>query len=63
MGILPIMNGTDIPLGTPIILSGILCGGWKLGLWQIILVGIQMLCYFPFFKILDNQALKEESQS
>ena len=62
MGILPIMNGTDIPLGTPIVLSGILCGGWKIGLWQIVLVCIQMLCYFPFFKILDNQALKEEIQ-
>ena len=61
IGIIPIMNGTEIPLGTPIILSGMLCGGWKLALWQIVLVLIQIACYFPFFRILDNQALKDES--
>ncbi len=62
IGILPVMNGMEIPLGTPIVLSGMLCGGWKLALWQIALVLIQMACYFPFFKILDNQALQEEKQ-
>lgn len=62
-GIIPIMNGANIPLGTPIVFSGFLCGGWKIALWQIVLVLIQMLCYFPFFKILDNQALNEEAQS
>ena len=30
--------------------------------FQLVLVLIQMACYFPFFKILDNQALQEEKQ-
>ena len=28
IGVLPVMNGMEIPLGTPIMLSGMLCGGW-----------------------------------
>lgn len=31
IGVLPVMNGMEIPLGTPILLAGMLCGGWKLG--------------------------------
>lgn len=37
-----------------------LCGGWKLALWQAVLVLIQIVCYLPFFKVLDNQAVTEE---
>lgn len=59
IGVLPVMNGMEIPLGTPIMLSGMLCGGWKLAVWQVVLVLIQIVCYFPFFKILDAQALKK----
>ena len=62
MGVIPVMNGMEIPLGTPVVLSGVLCGGWKLGVWQAVLVLIQVCCYFPFFKVLDNQALKEERE-
>lgn len=60
IGILPYLNGTDIPLGTPIIFSGMLCGGWRVAVWQIVLVAIQTGIYFPFFKVLDEQALKDE---
>lgn len=60
IGVIPVMNGMEIPLGTPIVLSGMLCGGWKLALWQVVLVLIQIACYFPFFKVLDNQAVNEE---
>ena len=60
IGVIPVMNGMEIPLGTPIVLSGMLCGGWKLALWQVFLVIIQTACYFPIIKIRDNQALDEE---
>ena len=60
IGVIPVMNGMEIPLGTPIVLFGMLCGGWKLALWQVVLVLIQIACYFPFFKVLDNQAVNEE---
>lgn len=61
MGILPVMNGTEIPLGTPVILSGMLCGGFRIALWQIVLIAIQAACYLPFFRVLDKQAVEEEN--
>ena len=62
IGVIPVMNGMEIPLGTPILLAGMLCGGWKLAVWQAVLVLVQIVCYFPFFKVLDTQALKEEQE-
>ena len=60
-GILPRLNGMAIPLGTPVIMSGFLSGGWKVALWQIALIGVQFIIYLPFFKVLDAEALKMES--
>lgn len=62
LGILPYLNGTEIATGTPVIFSGLLTGGWRVALWQIVLILIQMGIYFPFFRILDKQALAEEEQ-
>ncbi len=62
IGILPYLNGTAIETGTPVIFSGLLCGGWRVAVWQVILIAIQMCVYFPFFRVLDNQARKEEEE-
>lgn len=62
VGILPFLNGTAIETGTPVIFSGLLCGGWRVALWQIFLIFVQMCVYYPFFRVLDNQALKEERE-
>jgi len=59
-GILPHPYGMSVPLGTPVIMSGILAGGWKYGVFQVFAVLIQICIYLPFFKVLDAQALKEE---
>ena len=37
-------------------------GGLRAAILQVILVIVQMLIYFPFFKVLDNQAVKEEME-
>lgn len=63
IGILPPLNGTEIPLGTPIILSGLLCGGWRVAVWQVLIVLMQFGIYLPFFRVLDAQAVKEEGQN
>lgn len=61
MGIIPIFNGTEIPLGTPVLLSGVIACGWQLAVLQVALVAIQFIFYLPFAKILDREALKEEA--
>lgn len=60
-GIVPPLNGTEIPLGTPVIFSGWLAGGIRVAILQIVLIAIQFAIYFPFIKVLDRQALKEET--
>jgi PTS system cellobiose-specific IIC component len=63
LGIVPYLNGTEIATGTPVIFSGLLCGGWRVALWQIFLIVVQMCIYFPFFRVLDKQALEEEKNA
>jgi PTS system cellobiose-specific IIC component len=60
IGILPIGNGIGAPAGVPIVLMGAFTGGWRLALWQLVTVFISIGVYFPFFRILDKRALKEE---
>lgn len=58
--ILPRVSGVSLPTGTPIIMQGFLQGSWKLGLFQGILLIGWIAFYFPFFRSLDKDALKEE---
>ncbi len=60
IGVLPYLNGIQLSTGTPIVFAGILAGGWRAGLWQLVLVAMQFVIYLPFFKICDKQALKDE---
>lgn len=63
MNILPRLT-TIIPLGTPIVMSGFLAGGvagWRVALFQIIIVVISALIYLPFFNVIDQKAFEEES--
>jgi PTS system cellobiose-specific IIC component len=56
IGILPTTSGVMIPLGTPIFLSGLLLGGWRALLFQIVIIILGVFTYMPFFKKLDNEA-------
>ena len=61
-GIMPFMIGVDTPTGTPILLSGFLAfGGFKGVFFQAILIAISTAIYYPFFHMLDKQALAEET--
>lgn len=62
-GILPYLNGIQLSTGTPVLLSGFLAGGWVAAVWQVVLIALQFAIYFPFFRIIDKQALSEEKQS
>ena len=62
-GIMPYMTGAELPNGTPILLGGFLAwGGIKGAIFQALLIAVSVLIYYPFFKIVDKQALDEESQ-
>ncbi|WP_017471537.1 PTS sugar transporter subunit IIC [Amphibacillus jilinensis] len=59
-GILPPPNGVYPAFGTPIFASGLILGSIRIALFQLILIPICALIYYPFFKILDKQGLKNE---
>lgn len=62
VGIIPPLTGISTPAGTPIILQGLIAGDWRTGLFQLVLIILWVLLWYPFFKIADNAALLEESQ-
>lgn len=49
--------------GTPLLLDGWLICGLSGVILQIVLVMISIVLYYPFFKVQDNIALKEEGQT
>lgn len=62
IGLVPYMNGVGVSLGTPILLSGFMAyGDFRGVILQLVLVLASAAVWFPFFKILDGQAVKEES--
>ena len=46
--------------GTPIIVRGFLEGGWKVAVFQLLLVVISFAIYYPFFKKMDKEAYARE---
>ncbi len=63
-GIMPYMTGAELPNGTPVVLGGFLAwGGIKGAIMQIVLIAVSTLIYYPFFKILDKQAVDEENSA
>lgn len=61
--IIPRTTGVLLPWTTPMFFSGWLATGSIIaGIFQIILVIIGCLIYYPFFKVLDNQYLEEETK-
>ncbi|ENH96843.1 pts family oligomeric beta-glucoside porter component iic [Gracilibacillus halophilus YIM-C55.5] len=59
-GILPIANGTPMPVGSPLFIGGFVQGGIMLALWQLVSIVMSIAIYFPFFRLLDKQAITDE---
>lgn len=62
-GILPRMNGLAIPTGTPILLGGLIQGGWRMALWQGVTVLLRIPLWYPFFVGADKEAYAQEIAS
>lgn len=60
IGLVPYPNGVGVSLGTPVVLSGLIACGWQASVLQVVLIAVQIVIYYPFFRVLDKQALKEE---
>lgn len=60
MGVLPVLNGVQVPLGIPILFNGWMTGGWRVALFQVVLIVISFLMYYPFFKKADAEAYEQE---
>lgn len=60
VGILPLLPGFGAPLGTPVILSGFLGGGWRWAVFQALTVVMSTVIYYPFFKVADEKSYQAE---
>lgn len=63
IGLVPLTNGVNIPWTTPPVISGFLVSGWRGAVLNIVQIGLSAAIYFPFFKIVDNMAVKEEAEN
>ena len=62
VGFLPRLPGVGAPAGTPVIIQGLISGGWKVALYQAVCVVVLVLLWMPFVNMADNEALKQEQE-
>lgn len=60
IGVLPYLNGVQVPWTTPPVVSGFLIGGWKVALWQAIILVASFFIYLPFARSYDNMLYEKE---
>lgn len=58
--LIPRVNGIAPITGMPIVVGGFVGGSWKIAALQIVLVALQVLVWYPFFKKADRAAYKLE---
>jgi len=62
-GLVPPFGGVMVPWTTPAPISGLLVGGPRTALLQIVVLAISFFIYLPFFKKQDNMNLKNEQEA
>lgn len=60
IGLVPRLNGVQIPWSTPIIASGIIEGSWRIAVLQVVLVAVSLAVYYIPFKFIDKKAYEQE---
>ena len=60
LGLVPLLQGIEIPWTTPVFISGAIAAGWKGVVLQMVNFVVATLIYYPFVKTLDRQYLEEE---
>ena len=59
-GLVPLFGGVNPPWTTPPIISGLISGGPRTALLQVVIIIISVAIYAPFLISLDRQAYKKE---
>jgi PTS system cellobiose-specific IIC component len=62
IGLVPRVAGMQPMSGMPIIFSGLMEGSWKIAVLQVVLVLLQMVVWYPFFKKADSEAYETEQK-
>ncbi len=62
-GLIPPFSGVTVPWTTPPIISGLLLGGWRTALGQVIILMLSFGIYFPFARKVDLINLKNEQEA
>ncbi len=63
VGFLHPFTAVTVPWTTPPIISGLILQGWRGAVWQIVVIAMSTVIYFPFFKKQDAINLKNEQES
>ena len=63
VGFLHPFSGIVLPWSTPPIISGFVLQGFKGVIWQLLIIALSTIIYFPFFKKQDEINLKNEQES
>ncbi|AEV96017.1 PTS sugar transporter subunit IIC [Pediococcus claussenii] len=63
LGVLPYLTGVQVPWTTPPILSGFLVGGWKIMIWQALMIILSFFVYFFFARAQDQILYKAEQEA
>lgn len=59
-GLVPLFTGVMVPWTTPPVISGLILGGWRMALLQIVIMAVSFVIYLPFFKKQDAINVKNE---
>ena len=59
-GLCPMYSGVYVPWTTPPIISGLIAGGWRTALLQVVMLVVSFVIYLPFVRKLDLAALENE---
>ena len=62
-GILPYLNGVQVPWTTPPVISGFLIGGGKVAVWQAIILISSFFIYLPFARRYDTVLYMQEQEA
>ncbi|MBF0776051.1 PTS cellobiose transporter subunit IIC [Streptococcus azizii] len=63
IGFMAPFSGVTLPWSTPAIISGFMVAGWQGAVVQLLILVISTLVYFPFFKVQDAIAYKNEQEA
>lgn len=60
IGLLPYLPGVNAPTGTPYILQGFIAGGWRVALFQAVMIVVLIFFWMPFVNRADKKELQLE---